>query len=506
MKPEEQLLLALGDVGDDLIEESMHLRFPRAPWFRALPVAACCALILGAALLLQNLEPLRESQITLPEGEDTVQEVLPPDTETESTLRPFYVINLDDNIYGARQAVDQDGNVLVEVEQGGIYDLQDQTTGEIVAICALENQQVDTPSDSPVYLYDLQGELLTCLDVKSITCTGDLVALVTEEGASLYRRSDGSQLLAGQYRITLGDGCAVALESEDGPAAVYDSQGNWIAGADSPYALAVLSEEDGPIYVAIADEFGHYGLMDFTGTWVLDQVFDDISLLALNQVVAVRDGEFQVISLETGETVFTWPYQIHKLHAEGYVVENADGQWLAVDLTGRPVSDPADVIVLIDDEGDGRVELLQESYLDPNRAVFRRTDGTLVREVDLEGAEARVISSRTVAIWDWQGSATSWLLDLETGAENHDLGRVYWNPQRLNDYDEAVLLYAEYEDEDGERHADILNEAGAVVLADVNTTRGVTHLGDGVFVAYRNGKRVLARVDGTILYESDAPA
>ena len=52
MKPEEQLLLALGDVGDDLIEEAMHLRFPRAQWFRALPMAACCALILGAALLL----------------------------------------------------------------------------------------------------------------------------------------------------------------------------------------------------------------------------------------------------------------------------------------------------------------------------------------------------------------------------------------------------------------------------------------------------------------------
>ena len=87
MKPEEQLLLALGDVGDDLIEESMHLRFPRARWFRALPMVACCALILGAAMLLQNLEPLRESQITLPEGEDTVQEVLPPDTETRSEER-----------------------------------------------------------------------------------------------------------------------------------------------------------------------------------------------------------------------------------------------------------------------------------------------------------------------------------------------------------------------------------------------------------------------------------
>ena len=63
MKPEEQLLLALGDVGDDLIEESMHLRFPRARWFRALPMVACCALILGAAMLLQNLEPLQTLRV-----------------------------------------------------------------------------------------------------------------------------------------------------------------------------------------------------------------------------------------------------------------------------------------------------------------------------------------------------------------------------------------------------------------------------------------------------------
>ena len=85
---------------------------------------------------------------------------------------------------------------------------------------------------------------------------------------------------------------------------------------------------------------------------------------------------------------------------------------------------------------------------------------------------------------------------------NHD----YLDPQRISDYEEAVILSATYEDDDGTYHTDILSETGEVLIADVNDARGVNHLGDGVFVANRDGKRVLMRVDGTILYESDAPA
>ncbi len=85
---------------------------------------------------------------------------------------------------------------------------------------------------------------------------------------------------------------------------------------------------------------------------------------------------------------------------------------------------------------------------------------------------------------------------------NHD----YLDPQRISDYEEAVILSATYQDDDGTYHTDILSETGEVLIADVNDARGVNHLGDGVFVAYRDGKRVLARMDGTILYKSDAPA
>ena len=371
MKPEEQLLLALGDVGDDLIEEAMHLRFPRAQWFRALPMAACCALILGAALLLQNLELLRESQITLPEGEDTVQEVLPPDTEAETTSRPFYVLNLDDDLYGAKQAVDQDGTVLVEVEQGKLYPLEDQSTGEVLAIAARDHLELGTPSDSPIVLYDLQGQLFTTLGAQYIACTGEVVAVIRSTGYELYRRSDGSLLTQGTGTVDLRGDFALCTDVDLGLCSLYNADGQLAAQFPSDRYDGGLLEWDGQFYFAVAGESGQLGLMDSHGTWVLEPVYEAITALALNRAVVSRDGEFQVISLETGEAVFTWPYHIYQIHAEGYVVEMADGWEQAVDLDGRPVSALAYRVELVDDNRDGQAELLAEVQMEGYQVIYR---------------------------------------------------------------------------------------------------------------------------------------
>lgn len=50
MKPEEQLLDAMGEVGPDLVDMAEKLRMPRSFWRSVLPVAACAALMLGAGL------------------------------------------------------------------------------------------------------------------------------------------------------------------------------------------------------------------------------------------------------------------------------------------------------------------------------------------------------------------------------------------------------------------------------------------------------------------------
>ena len=482
MKLQEQLFCALTDVGDDLVEEAGRLSFPVSPLRRMLPLAACCALLLGAALALESWKPIQEADIILPGVEDTVQEVVPPveeDAEAPSH-RPYYIMNLDDNLYGAVQAVDPDGNVLVEVEQGVIYDLVDEKTGEILAICAQDGLVVDDPRDTPTYVYDLQGNLLTTVDAWSISCYGDVIEVYLGESEyQYYSRSD----------LTPID---------------YDPDAMLPAGFHRAGNVKYQYGADG--LCAVADDTGKMGLIDESGAWVLQPDCDDIAVIALGLAAVYRNGQYEVVSLETGDIVFTWPYPIIWIHADGYVVEREDGLWQAVNQEGLAVSDPADIIYLVDDENDGQVEFLAEVHLEEEWACFCRPDGTAVRTVQFQGGEMRILSSRTVAVYVWQGEASSWLVDLESGEEIHWIDHDYLDPQRISDYEEAVILSATYEDDDGTYHTDILSETGEVLIADVNDARGVNHLGDGVFVAYRDGKRVLARVDGTILYKSDAPA
>ena len=55
MKRSEQVLFAMNGIGDDLVVMAEQQSFPRSPWQRLLPVAACVALILGAAAALRQL-------------------------------------------------------------------------------------------------------------------------------------------------------------------------------------------------------------------------------------------------------------------------------------------------------------------------------------------------------------------------------------------------------------------------------------------------------------------
>ena len=55
MKRSEQVLLAMNGIGDDLVVMAEQQTFPRSPWQRILPAAACLALILGAAAILRQL-------------------------------------------------------------------------------------------------------------------------------------------------------------------------------------------------------------------------------------------------------------------------------------------------------------------------------------------------------------------------------------------------------------------------------------------------------------------
>ena len=138
------------------------------------------------------------------------------------------------------------------------------------------------------------------------------------------------------------------------------------------------------------------------------------------------------------------------------------------------------------------------------QVIYRRTDGTLVQEVSFQFGELHQLSSRTATFRKENGNL-EWLIDVETG-EKTTLPHEYFLLEVIDDYDDSILCYGSYRDESDVLHTDILNEFGEVILPDVFSVVGVNHLGDGVFAANRDGKRVLMQVDGTILYESDAPA
>lgn len=507
MKAQDSLLHALTDVGDDLVEEAGHLTFPASPLRRILPLAACCAFILGAALAIQTWKPSLEAQIILPDSEDTAQEVLPsaedaPATEVPETTGSVYILKLDDEIYGARQAVDFEGNVLVEVEHGELYLLKDESTGEALAICARDNLE-DAEIASPIDLYDLEGTYLTTIEALRISCTGNVIQVNTGEEYRYFSRTDHALLASGFEDADLRGDFVLSFDLDTGMCCLFDTSGSMTATFRTERYDGRLLEWDGKHYFVITDEQGREGLMDTSGAWVLEPAWDGVTAMALGQAVVSLDGKYQVIDLDSKEILFTWLYHIYQIHAEGYVVETEDGWQQALDLAGQPVSDPAFRIELLDDEGDGQVELIQEVQTDNQLAVYRRTDGTLVREVSFQFGELYQLSARTATFRKENGNL-EWIIDVETGEKIY-LAHEYFYLEIIDDYDEAILCCGSYRDENNNLRTDILNEYGEVILPDVLGVVGIQHLGDGVFAALRNGRRALVRLDGTILYESDVP-
>lgn len=77
---EERLFRALGDVGSDLIDTAEHKKFLVSPWRKFLPVAACAAILVTAALvLLPKLKEL-EADPSVSDSQTTTE--APAETET----------------------------------------------------------------------------------------------------------------------------------------------------------------------------------------------------------------------------------------------------------------------------------------------------------------------------------------------------------------------------------------------------------------------------------------
>lgn len=564
MKPEEQLLLALGDVGDDLIEESMHLRFPRARWFRALPMAACCALILGAAMLLQNLEPLRESQITLPEGEDTVQEILPPDTEATSpkddtieqdalptediqdplnaaheTLTDYwsdyfkprgaYVLSLNGGNTGPYLAVDKEGSVLLSIEWGSITPLEDEATGDIVALAVEEwpEGQRAPISNNKIALYSLQGEPLWEVEGTSVNCLGTLLTVRRGDAWYVYRR-DNFTLVAGDlYRAKIvGQDLLYTQATEDSPITVYGSDGTVVAEVSGLEESSPYHTWDGHGYISALDK-GLVGLLDSSGQWVVEPEYQQIYKLSNGYALCKTENDYRAVSLADGSVAFECAYGICAVYEQGLLLELNEDAFLRgssdtsgshnqfVSWDGQILVD-TDHISILDEADDGSADLLllwSEETTD-----LCRPDGTFIRQVAYEPSNITPVSAQTLLChrqvyaadgsWRW----TMALLHVETGAvtqefdKAYEYGGSYWRFSNSNFFDcSAHLIAASYRDEAGTPHTDILDEAGNILVSDLHNSTATMPQGD-VFTALLDGVPALVRLDGTVLYESDAPA
>ena len=136
--------------------------------------------------------------------------------ERPSSAPSIYILHLDDSLYGARQAVDQNGNVLAEVARGDLYLLKDQSTGEALAICARDNLEENATSVSPIDLYDLQGNYLTTVEALYISCTGNIIQIYFGAEYRYYSRTDFTLIASGYEDSDLRNDFLLASDLQSG--------------------------------------------------------------------------------------------------------------------------------------------------------------------------------------------------------------------------------------------------------------------------------------------------
>lgn len=543
MKWNEAIFSAMTDVRDDLVEKSNAPAYPRSRHWRWVSMAACCALVLGAALALGTLRP-REAEPTANPAPDpvpvtetapeTVPETVPEaeDWESPDYLAEFlapqavYFDQLSDDIIGPTAAVDDHGTVIAYTDCGTMWPLVDQSTGETLAVAVDERNENQTvpEADNRVTLYSLQGEVIQEVEAFYLSCLGDLVLVSRTGGTDLYRR-DGTLVAEGLAGANIVGDDLLYTQSEDaGPVTVYDSTGAVVAEGVELQISYNTHVWQGHGYLC-AMEGKQRGLLDSSGRWALEPQAWYIYGISQGYALCRDETSFYAVSLADGEVAFESPYGICAVYDQGLLLEldeasfdngwvlpgdNAHAQFVAWDGT---ILAEATQIQVVDDEYDGTAELLllqENGYTD-----LCRPDGAYFRQIDHSMGSISVLSSDTILCMNnYEAEDGRWLmdfflLDVETGAENRDFGRPYNYGSGLwlttdDSYGRFTtrLLYATYQDEAGFYHTDLLDESGQVLLTDL--VDQYSQQKGGVFTVNLGGLPTLVRLDGTVLYPSSS--
>lgn len=528
MRQSEQILNALGDVGSDLIDMAEYLPFAKSPWRRLAPLAACLAVLAGLGAAVFTWLP-RQAAVPSPQEAappaaiDKISTEAPAPEETDAAADvwtpdplPFYVLRRSDGIVGPAAAVDGEGHILVETEQGSIAPLIDQATGDYLAIVADHRPDTVPQADNRLSIYDLQGGFLQDVTAWNIECLGSVIIVSYADHAALYSRPDGRLLRAdlASARIWSDYICAVP---QDGSAQYLLLDGTGAVTAQVPLDQTdegLFAGTSGSDYLLLRNQAGLLGLLDKNGIWALPQIYDDILGISHNYALCRLDETWYAVDLATGETALEWPWYIYEVFDDMAIVKQADYSAIIIDRQGNPLTEAANVIRCLDDEGDGIPERFALYRADLETCFYTKLDGSPPVEICLTGASVDEITSRTaICARNTQAEDGAWfmdvaLIDLETGQETRcfDKPYTYGFPIWLYEHGQTVstgLFYAEYQDADGEYHTDLLREDGTLLLEDLADQH--CQQGD-VFELRRSGQRILARLDGSILYQEPAEA
>lgn len=541
MKWDEALLHAMNDIRDELVEQSAAPSYPRRR-LRWLPVAACFLLLLGPALLLWKYKPVEQEVPTplsqedteerAPDGEEAPTQEVPPEASQEAedylaaflAPQPVYTLKLEDNILSPAVAVDNDGSIVASVDYGSITPIYDRAIGEILAVTTDErdyNQAIPT-GDNQLTIYSLQGEELAEVEAYYVDCLGEVVIVSRSDGTALYRRGDRTLLGSYSYAATVGDDLVIAQENGSDRMTLFNASGDIVA-EDIALQTELFSHVwQGHGYLSALDSQGRVGLMDSTGSWAIAPEMNYIYGISNGYALCVlEDGSYRAISLEDG-TTFDCAYGICDVYDQGLILEldetafhygtvlfteNAYEQFVSWDGT---VLAEGNRIQVLDDEGDGNAELVLVT--DGNTARLFRPDGSLLRELDYSMGSFATISSQTfLCMNNTQASDGSWYMDVfllntETGETFRDFDKPYsygsdlWFSVDSWGRYTTHLFYAQYQDEEGNYHTDLLDESGKVLLTDLVSQ--YSHQDGGVFTVLRDGKPALMRLNGTLLYQS----
>lgn len=519
MKANMQILWALNDLGDDVLEQAEQLRFGPPVWQRLLPVVACLAMLLGAGHLLRQLEPISQE----PPAE-IVEEAPEQAGEPEAPVQPTelawiwepevptcYALPWENGYV----AVTPEGTEILRVDAGTLRVLTDRATGEALAL--LHTVHPTAPDTEPAIttIYDLDGNQLKQVEAWDIQVFGDVAVIqCTLSDFMLYDRRY-KRVVQTNLKVAwiLGDTIMGRPREAEYDTGFWSKGGGLIETVGQGLETCFFVEWNGRAYYEAYNSYWkedgtwdtrNHGVVDGQGNWVMEPYFTDVDLLPNGYASGFGGAFYTLVDLDTGEVVAQIPMEAGKVvgaYQDLLLVSLDDNPRTAnqvLSWDGTPITAEVDRIIVIDDEGDGIPELLQ--LWNGTVTTWLLPDGeTLLRSVS---GEAQTVTSRTAVVL---GETVS-LLDLQTGSQIPLPDRDYttavarW-PGGDEDY-ATGLFFASYTDENGQTHTDILREDGMLLLENyAQEPNKWARVGEeyGVFQV-EGGYR---RIDGTWIFREE---